>query len=116
MNCFCGHVHSLFVLTDRDKGAKINFFDRNWNPLNVKSDSYPTSNQLILKPKNFDRMIEIAEVLSEDFPHVRIDLYNIDGNIIFGEMTFYSGSGYWGFVPDSFDFELGQQFDISSFI
>ena len=116
MYCFCGHVHSLFVLTDRDKGAKINFFDRNWNPLNVKSDSYPTSNQLILKPKNFDRMIEIAEVLSEDFPHVRIDLYNIDGNIIFGEMTFYSGSGYWGFVPDSFDFELGQQFDISSFI
>ena len=61
-------------------------------------------------------MIEIAEVLSEDFPHVRIDLYNIDGNIIFGEMTFYSGSGYWGFIPDSFDFELGQQFDISSFI
>ena len=115
MFCFDGQVHSLFVLTEREKGAKLNFFTRDWTPLNVKSDSYPISKMKILKPKNFDRMIEIAEILSKDFPHVRIDLYNIDGNIIFGETTFYSGSGYWGFVPDSFDFELGRQFDISSF-
>jgi hypothetical protein len=55
-------------------------------------------------------MVEIATDLSKEFPHVRVDLYNIDGKIFFGEMTFYSGSGYKGFIPDEFDFILGEQF------
>ena len=60
-------------------------------------------------------MISIAESLSKDFPHVRVDLYNIAGDIYFGELTFYDGSGYMTFTPDSFDEEMGQYFDISSF-
>lgn len=113
--CFQGKVHSLFVLTDRGDNTKLNFYNRNWTPLSVKSDSYNSSNEVINKPKNFDFMIEMAEALSKDFPHVRVDLYNIDGRVVFGEMTFYSGSGYWGFDPDLYDFELGNQFDITSF-
>lgn len=113
--CFNGRVYSFFVLTDRDNNAKLNFYAKNWIPLNVKSDSYSKSDKAIEKPKNFDRMLEVSEILSKDFPHVRVDLYNIDGVVIFGEMTFYSGSGYWGFEPDLYDFELGNQFDITSF-
>ena len=62
------------------------------------------------KPENYQEMVRIAEILSKGFPHVRVDLYNIKGQIIFGEMTFFNASGYVQFEPDSFDFELGKQF------
>ena len=53
-------------------------------------------------------------ILKEDgFPHARIDWYNIGGKIIFGEITFYSWSGYSVFDPDSFDFEMGKYFNIN---
>ena len=57
-------------------------------------------------------MIEYAEILSKDFPHVRVDFYNIKGKIIFGEMTFYNASGYTKFEPDNFDYILGEKFKI----
>ena len=53
------------------------------------------------------RMVQVAERLSEGFPHVRVDLYNVMGQIYFGELTFYDGSGYMQFPPDNFDFEMG---------
>ena len=52
----------------------------------------------------------IAQTLSQSFPEVRVDLYNVNGNIFFGEMTFWDGSGYMKFEPDEFDFELGKAF------
>ena len=55
-------------------------------------------------------MVEIATKLSEDFPAVRVDLYNINGRIYFGELTFFPWSGYVQFNPDSFDFEMGKKF------
>jgi hypothetical protein len=57
-----------------------------------------------------NRMVELAEKLSKPFPHVRADFYNIDGRIIFGELTFFTNSGYIPFDPDSFDFEMGKAF------
>lgn len=65
---------------------------------------------LLKKPINYDKMLEIAEKLSADFPHVRVDLYNIDGKIYFGEMTFFHGSGYIEFEPHEFDFVIGEKF------
>ena len=55
-------------------------------------------------------MICLSEKLSSNFPFVRVDWYNINGNIIFGEITFYPWSGYVKFTPDSFDYELGKYF------
>ena len=55
-------------------------------------------------------MIELAEKLSTGFPFARVDLYNIQGEIIFGEITFYPWSGYVRYTPDSFDYELGKYF------
>ena len=62
-----------------------------------------------------DIMKNIAQSLSTDFPFVRVDLYNIDGKIYFGELTFYPASGYGCFTPDNADLILGNLFDISSF-
>jgi hypothetical protein len=59
-------------------------------------------------------MIEIAEKLSKGFSHVRVDLYNINGAIYFGEMTFTTNSGYIHFVPKEFEHLLGEQWDLGS--
>ena len=61
-------------------------------------------------PEGMDRMIRLAEILSEDFPHVRVDMYNIEGHVIFGEMTFFNASGYMRFFPDEFDYTMGGRF------
>ena len=62
------------------------------------------------KPETLEGMLEIARILSKDFPAVRIDLYDIGGKIIFGEMTYFPWSGYMKFQPDEFDFTLGYKF------
>ena len=57
-------------------------------------------------------MIEIAEKLSEGIPFVRVDLYNVDGKIYFGELTFYPGSGFEEFTPESWDYTLGSWIEL----
>lgn len=62
------------------------------------------------KPNNFEEMIKVAEILSEDFPFVRVDLYNVNGEIRFSELTFYHNAGLVPFTPDTFDVEFGKYF------
>lgn len=64
------------------------------------------------KPENFEEMIKIAKVLCEGIPHVRVDLYNVDGKIYFGEMTFTSGSGFQLIYPESENKRLGDLWKI----
>ena len=68
------------------------------------------TDRIIEKPSNYNKMLEVASKLCEDFPAVRVDLYNINGNIYFGELTFFPWSGYVQYNPDSFDFEMGDKF------
>ena len=113
--CFNGKFRYLWVDKNRYSNHKRGFWDEHLNFLyNVSSDhdTFDIPPQL---PDNIDLMIQIAEKLSEDFPYARVDLYNINGIIYFGEITFYPWSGYVKFHPDSFDFELGKHFDISAF-
>lgn len=113
----CFHGEPKYIIVDKDRyiDHKRNFYDTDWNRVNVTTDHeqfetpYP-------KPKNFDEMLSIARILSEDFPFVRVDLYNIEGKIYFGELTFYPWTGYVQFTPDTFDFELGKLMDCSNFM
>ena len=105
--CFDGKPRFIVVDIDRYVGHKRNFYDMDWKNLHIGSDC-PTSNRELQKPIGFERMMEIAEKLSEGFPFVRVDLYNNGGKIYFGELTFYPWSGYVQFEPDSFDYELGK--------
>lgn len=92
------------------QNAGIGIYDADYNRLPYnRADERPLERE-VPKPTNYDRMIEIARILSKDFPHVRIDLYNIKGQIIFGETTFYPGSGYMQFLPSDFDRILGDEF------
>jgi hypothetical protein len=112
--CFSGKPEYVVYDKDRFTGHKRNFYDTQWNYLKVDSDC-PCFGDSIPKPANFERMLEIAEILSKDFPAVRVDLYNIDGKIYFGELTFYPWSGYVQFLPDTFDFTLGEKFDLTTY-
>lgn len=110
--CFNGEPRYLYVVSDRKPGeyAYLGVYDIDFNKLPVYRCDERRAEYAIPKPKNYDQMVEIARTLSADFPHVRVDLYNIDGKIYFGELTFYDGSGYFHYDPDSFDFELGSYF------
>jgi hypothetical protein len=110
--CFAGKPYCIVVDIDRYIEHKRNFYDLNWNNLHIESDC-PTFDSDFTCPDNFTELLNIATILSEDFPFVRVDLYNIDGQIIFGELTFYPWSGYVQWQPDKFDFELGSYFDIT---
>lgn len=104
--CFNGIVKYIWVDSNRDTNHKRNFYDLNWNLLDVKSD-VPVSDETISKPEGFDYMVEIAESIGQDFPFVRVDFYWVNGKVYFGEITFYPWSGCVKFTPDKFDFELG---------
>lgn len=115
MMCFDGKFKSLWIDKGRYSDHHRGFWDENLHFLpNVYSD-HDTFKEPPVLPRNIEEMIKIAERLSEDFPYARVDLYNIKGRIVFGEITFYPWSGYVQFTPDSFDFELGKYFDISNF-
>ena len=107
--CFNGEPKLLFVATDRQmdtEETKFDFYDLQWNHLPFKN-GHPNSKRSLEKPKNFEQMLDIARKLSAGIPHVRIDLYNCNGNIYFGEMTFFHNSGMIPFEPLEWDFKLG---------
>ena len=116
--CFNGKVEYIYGLSDRNLGQSVQLgvYNRKFEKLDVSRNDERPQDKPLSKPLNFDKMISLAEILSKDFPHVRVDLYNIAGNIYFGELTFYDGSGYMTFNPDSFDEEMGMKFDINSFV
>lgn len=110
MMCFNGKFKSLWIDKARYSDHHRGFWDENLNFLpNVYSD-HDTFEVPPALPNNIKEMVNIAEKLSEDFPYARVDLYNIKGRIIFGEITFYPWSGYVRFTPDEFDKQLGSYF------
>lgn len=105
--CFDGEVKALFIATERGSGdVKFDYFDRFFNHLDL-IQQHPMSGRNIEKPKCFDEMIRIAEKLSKDIPQVRIDLYEVDGQVYFGEYTFTHHGGVVPFHPKKWDYEFG---------
>lgn len=105
--CFDGVPKMIFVASDRQKGeTKFDFFDTEWNHLDIQQE-YPNNPKGIARPKNLEEMLEVAKQLSKGFPHIRVDLYNCNGTIYFGELTFFHNSGTFPWYPESWDYKLG---------
>lgn len=105
--CFDGEVKMLFVATDRSiNDVKFDFFDADFKHLPFKQ-GHPWAKREIKKPAGFEKMKEIAAILSKGFPHVRVDLYDINGKIYFGELTFFHFSGNVPFIPNEWDEKIG---------
>ena len=109
--CFNGEPKVIIYDVNRFIEHKRNFYDINWKYLDVSSDCQ-TFGDIVEKPEKLQEMLKIAKILSEDFPAARVDLYCLQNKIYFGELTFYPWSGYVNFIPDKFDYDMGEQFDL----
>ncbi len=107
--CFDGDVKYLFIATERQSGGevKFNYFDADFNDLGIVQQ-HPMSDKKIEKPKLFEQMKEMAAKLSKGLPEVRVDLYEVDGKIYFGEYTFFHHGGMVPFHPDKWDYIWGE--------
>ncbi len=114
--CFDGKFKCLWIDKNRYSDHHRGFWDENLTFMDdVYSDHGTFANPPAL-PNNIKEMVKAAEILSEGFPYARVDLYNIKGEILFGEITFYPWSGYVQFTPDSFDFKLGSFFNVEDML
>lgn len=111
--CFSGKVKCTFVCSNRSQGLCIDIYDLNWKKMPFQR-SYPNSKEEVVKPKNYEKMILLAEKLAKDIPFVRVDFYEINGQIYFGELTFYPGGGTEVFKPEKYNYELGNWIDLNS--
>ena len=109
---FRGVVKAMFIASNRQSGkTTADYFDMKFKPLNF-TWGYPNSHILPEKPKNFTDMIKAAEVITKDIPEARIDFYEVDGKMYFGEITFFDGSGMQRMNPDKWDKILGDWIEL----
>ncbi len=110
IHCFNGEPKMTLVCTDRfsDVGLCEDFFDNDWAHLPIRRPSHLNAPFDIACPKNFVLMKQLARQLSADIPFVRVDFYEIDGKVHFGELTFFPASGMEDFVPNEWDTRLGE--------
>lgn len=103
----CFHGKPMFIQTIFDRGfeTKEDWYDTNWNLLDVYYFSPIKKN--VKKPEVLEELLNVAAKLSQDFPYVRVDLYISNNQIYFGELTFRPYGGFMKFVPESFDLEMG---------
>lgn len=112
--CFNGEAKIIQVISERSpKSFKVNYFNRAWEPLNIKRRRYEASKKHIPTPMNLNDMIKISEKLSEGIPFARIDLYEVNNKIYFGEITLYPASGFMDFLYKEDDIKLGKMLNIA---
>ena len=113
--CFSGKVEFIEVDFDRFKNHAMNFYDTKWNLLDLKKGKYPNYSGKLEKPINLVEMISISEKLSDELPFARIDLYNVDNKIYFGEITLTPAGGLTGFNPIEKDLEYANKIKLNEY-
>lgn len=110
--CFDGKPFCIYVAQDHfgDDGSHISFYDLNWEKLPVQYGKHIVGNAP--KPKHFERMIEIAKILSKGYPFLRVDFFDTDSQLFVAEMTFNPGGGMVPYIPESFNFQMGDLFKL----
>ena len=112
--CFNGKFEIMFIATNRQGEGEtcFDFFDKKFNHLSF-TNGHPNAVDLPHKPSSFDEMVKLAEKLSKGIPQVRIDFYNVDDRVYFGEMTFFHWSGLVPFEPPEWDKKIGDMIDLT---
>lgn len=85
----------------------ITYYDNDFNIIPCSNSDGPSLYYAGSKPVNFEKMLEISRVLSQNIPHVRVDFYEVDGKLYVGELTFYTSAGFATFEPDEYNYKFG---------
>ncbi len=112
--CFNGEPKAMYIATDRynpEKPTAFDFFDMQFTHLPI-IQGHPNADTVPEKPANFEKMKEMARILSKGMMHVRVDFYDINGEVYFGELTFYHFSGFVPFQPESWDYTFGEWMEL----
>lgn len=115
--CFGGKASFMYIAQGFGKGEdeKITFFDENGKKADFRRTDYPAFEEAQL-PKQYEKMKELSEKLSQDVPFVRVDWFEAEGKIYFGELTYTPCGGLMKLSPESYDKEIGKKLDISNLI
>lgn len=109
--CFGGNPYYIVLDMDRFGDHRRDVYDVNWNKTNMSTD-HENSDGVLSKPEALEKMLMLAKILSQGFPHVRVDFYYVNGKIYFGEMTFFPWGGPIWFKPDEWNYRLGDLIQI----
>ena len=104
---FNGKFAYSFVCSERLTKVKFTFFDKNGKLLEIKQGGANYDKNISL-PDNYNKMIKLSEKLAGDITEVRVDFYEINGKIYFGELTFFDASGFSKFEPADWDEKFGK--------
>lgn len=104
--CFDGEPKVMVIATGRNENLCFDYFDMNFNHLPFEQGG-PNSQKSIAKPQNMEKMVELATTLSKGMPHVRMDFYEVNSHVYFGEYTFFDSSGMAKFNPVEWDYIFG---------
>jgi len=104
--CFNGRVELIHIHFDRFGDPRRNLYDRNFNRIDAKL-LFPNYEGEVKRPQNLEEAIKVAEVLASDLNFVRVDLYLLDDQIYFGELTNYPGNGFIPFEPEAMEYKIG---------
>lgn len=115
IHVFNGKARSMYVVTGRGKDIRYNNYYIDWKPFDGSQfNGWKKTDYELKSPQNWDKMVQIAEILGKKFPFVRVDLYNINGKIYFSELTFTPAKGTLILDDDKCDFEMGEWLDINA--
>jgi len=109
--CYSGKAEFLLVVKDRFENMQKSFFTRDLRPLNIKRGKNQHIEEIEF-PDNYEEMVQFAQALSREFDFIRVDLYNVEGRIYFGELTCYPTGGLASFTPREYDFIFGEKWHI----
>lgn len=113
--CFDGEPKIVYTVINRYSGdTKIDYYDMDWNYLNIVDGCKPKSLTKAEKPKLFEELKETTKILSKGIKFVRIDLYEVNGTIYLGEYTFYENGGFVLVTPDEWNYKLGELIKINN--
>ena len=114
--CFGGIPKYVIVISDRfsDKPTTMDTYDMEWNYTNLINGDSPLSGNVFEKPKCFNKIIEISEKLSQNTPFLRVDFNFWNDKLYFGEMTFFDAAGFEKYMPEEWDYILGDLIELPS--
>ena len=112
-----GVLNFIYVSYDREGVNDRCIYDCNWNRLNfmwIEKENFRQNmnTSIVPKPASFDRMVEIGSKISKEYKYVRVDFYDVDGKLYFGEITHHHGGGFDLFFPENFDLIYGEKLSL----